>query len=367
MQREETGIFKLAAVVLVGVAAILIAVVFGGTIWSLISPFLFAWAISLAARPLSKFLYRKTKIPQKLWAAVLIILLVAGVLWGVAWGISRAWEELTEFLSRFGEGESPSDGIINTVGDVLGNVTRFLPLPESLRESPSLADFWSRLDSALEETVMSVVSAACQRIPAIAMAVAKAVPSIFLFLTVALMSSYYFSVSERSAWRTLVGLAGGEESALGGRLDRLGTRVTYAAKRYARAYLLLMLITFVEMFIGFCVIGVKYAFLLASVVAIVDFLPVLGAGTVLVPWAVVSFINGDVRTGAGLLIIFGVSLIVRQIAEPKIVGASLGLHPFVSLAAVYIGFVLFGFAGMLLAPAVAMLFAGAGLNEENHP
>ena len=354
MQREESGIFRIAAVVFVGAVTILLIGTLGGTLWSLLAPFLFAWLISLAARPLSKYLYRKTKIPQKLWAAVLIILLVAGVLWGLAWGISRAWEELSSFISGFDT-------------QFQGGLTDYLPIPEKFRSSPALVDFWNRLDTAIEESVMNIVRAACERIPAIAMAVARAVPSIFLFLTVSLMSSYYFSVSKLSAWQMIIRLAGGEESPWGGRLSRLGSRVSYAAKRYARAYLLLMLLTFAEMFIGFCAIGVKYAFLLAWVVAIVDFLPVLGAGTVLVPWAVISLINGDVRIGAGLLIIFGISLIVRQIAEPRIVGASLGLHPFVSLASVYIGFVLFGFVGMLLAPAVAMVFASASKKEEIRP
>lgn len=354
MQREETGIFRVAAAVFIGAAIILIIGFFGGTLWSLLAPFLFAWLISLAARPLSKYLYRKTKIPQKLWAAVLIIVLILGVLSAAAWGIVRAWEELSSFLSGF-----------DTEFD--GRLSDWLPIPEKFKSTPALVDFWNRLDTAVEESVMNIVRAACERIPAVAMGVAKAVPSVFLFLTVSLMSSYYFSVSRLSVWQRIVSLSGGDDSEWGGRLTRLCGRVSYAAKRYARAYLLLMLLTFAEMFLGFCVIGVKYAFLLAWVVAIVDFLPILGAGTVLVPWAVISLINGDVRIGAGLLIIFGISLIVRQIAEPRIVGASLGLHPFVSLAAVYVGWVLFGFVGMLLAPAVAMLFASVKRKEENRP
>ncbi|MBE6694416.1 MAG: sporulation integral membrane protein YtvI [Ruminococcaceae bacterium] len=359
MQTKGAELSKTAVMILSAVAVIAAIIIFGGQIWGILSPFAFAWLISLVTRPLSLKLYQKTKIPQKLWAAVLIVASVAAIVSAAVFGIVRAWEELTVLLSGINAGNSPVGDIFFTLGDALGSITKYLPLPDDLKNSPALYDFWNRLDSALEDAVMSAVGAMAERIPAIAMDVARALPSIFLFLTVLLMSSYYFSVSHRSVWQWLIRIFGGAESEWGSRLARLGGRISYAAKRYARAYLILMLLTFAEMFVGFSAIGVEYAFLLAWLVAIVDFLPVLGAGTVLVPWAAVAFISGDTPLGAGLLIILGISLIIRQIAEPKIVGASLGLHPFASLTAVYVGFKLFGIIGMLLAPAVAMLFTAA--------
>ncbi len=83
-------------------------------------------------------------------------------------------------------------------------------------------------------------------------------------------------------------------------------------------------------------------------------LPLLGTGVVLIPWAVVSFFIGDMRLGMGLLILFGVSSLVRQFTEPRLLGAELGLHPLVSLLAVYAGWKLFGVWGMMLAPFGAL-------------
>ena len=97
---------------------------------------------------------------------------------------------------------------------------------------------------------------------------------------------------------------------------------------------------------------------MATVIAVVDLLPVFGTGTVLVPWALVSLLLGQYPLGSGLLILYGVSLIVRQVAEPRLVGASLGLHPLASFAAMFVGYRLFGIVGLLLGPAVALSVTG---------
>jgi sporulation integral membrane protein YtvI len=124
---------------------------------------------------------------------------------------------------------------------------------------------------------------------------------------------------------------------------------------YLKAYLLIMLITFFEVFIGLSILKVNYAFILAIVIAIVDILPVLGTGAVLVPWAILAFIGGNAPLGIGLIVLYGVTLIARQIIEPRIIGSTLGLHPLMTLASVYIGLKLLGLAGIFIGPILALL------------
>ena len=107
------------------------------------------------------------------------------------------------------------------------------------------------------------------------------------------------------------------------------------------------------MFIGLALLRVPYAFIFALLIALVDFLPLLGTGIILIPWAVVSLLLGEVRLGIGLLALYVFSSVVRQILEPKLIGGGLGLHPLLSLAAMYAGLKLFGVWGMVLAPLVA--------------
>jgi predicted PurR-regulated permease PerM len=120
-----------------------------------------------------------------------------------------------------------------------------------------------------------------------------------------------------------------------------------------------------EGFIGLALLRVPYAFLLAVLLAVVDFLPLLGTGIILLPWAAVSLLLGEVKLGIGLAVLYGVTSVVRQVLEPKLIGEGLGLHPLVSLAAMYGGLRLFGVWGMILAPLLAAAVSAAvGEGEE---
>ena len=123
---------------------------------------------------------------------------------------------------------------------------------------------------------------------------------------------------------------------------------------YLRVYFLLFLMTFTELLIGFMILGRSYAFLLALFISAMDILPVLGVGTVLLPWAAFLFLAKDFHGAIGLLILWGVITVVRQVLEPRLIGESFGMHPLVALIALYAGLRLFGFAGLILGPAVAV-------------
>lgn len=116
------------------------------------------------------------------------------------------------------------------------------------------------------------------------------------------------------------------------------------------SYILIMSITFIELFIGLSFLGVKRAFLIALVISLFDILPVLGTGGVIVPWVIISMIQGEYSLAVGLLIVYLVIIIVRNILEPKIVGSQMGLHPVVALMALFIGAQLFGVLGLLGLP-----------------
>lgn len=131
--------------------------------------------------------------------------------------------------------------------------------------------------------------------------------------------------------------------------------------KMGKAYSIIIGVTFTEMVIGLLLLKLfgiytgGYIFAIAFVTAVVDILPVLGTGTILVPWAIWSFCTGNVAMGIGLLVVYAVIGVVRQIIEPKLVAAQLGLPPYLTLAAMYIGTQLFGFLGLFLLPMTLML------------
>ena len=103
---------------------------------------------------------------------------------------------------------------------------------------------------------------------------------------------------------------------------------------------------------GLTLLGRRYALVCALLIAALDILPLFGSGIVLVPWAIVLIVSDAVGVGVGMLVLFAVITVARQILEPRLVGGALGIHPLATLAAMYIGFRVFGIVGMLISPLV---------------
>lgn len=146
-----------------------------------------------------------------------------------------------------------------------------------------------------------------------------------------------------------------------GDLERAKIILKDSLSKMAKAYLLIMLTTFIEMSVGLTIlrlVGVfesNYIIIIAVATAIVDIIPVLGTGTVLIPWAAYSFIIGNVGMGIGLVIIYAVISVLRQVIEPKLVAGQLGLSPIVTIAALYFGLKLFGVLGVFVLPILIIM------------
>lgn len=125
--------------------------------------------------------------------------------------------------------------------------------------------------------------------------------------------------------------------------------------RVIRAYLIIMLVTSAELALGLWALRVEGFWKIALLIAVLDILPIIGSGSVLVPWGVYHLAGGNAPLGIGLLILYGVIAVVRNIVEPRIVGDQLGLHPVVTLSAMYFGLRVLGFAGIFIAPVAALL------------
>ena len=116
-----------------------------------------------------------------------------------------------------------------------------------------------------------------------------------------------------------------------------------------------MCLTFLILLAGFLLLRIDHPFLWAATVCLVDILPVLGTGTVLIPWSVVCFLQGNHLQGIGLLAVYTIISILRSVLEPRLVGKQLGLDPLVTLFAIYAGYHLWGLMGMLVAPILAVV------------
>ncbi len=318
----------------------------------IILPFAVAFCVGIPIYRLSQRIHKRTGFPRRLcaFALVLIFLTALGALIFLA--VNRLFTELEELIEWLKE---DSEGVGNTVGVVfgyVGDISSKIPFIEEIENIEGLENFRETVDKGVSDIIGGFVSRVTSSVPAWAISVIKQTPKALITVFVTVLSCFYFGMDYGRIRDGLLGRLGeaGRE-----RAERWIRLASSALARYGRAYLFIMLMTFAEVFVGLLILGKRYAFILAIIIAVVDILPVFGAGTVLVPWAVISLLMKDLRTGLGLLILYGVITIVRQIAEPKIVGESLGVHPLITLFAMFAGLTLFGIPGMLLGPAVAMV------------
>lgn len=125
---------------------------------------------------------------------------------------------------------------------------------------------------------------------------------------------------------------------------------------FLTAQFILISMTALVNLIGLLILQVEHPLTIALILGVVDLLPYLGTGIILIPWGVYSILTGDLFLGIGLLILYGLTITLRQLAEPKVLSSSLGLNPLATLVSLFVGLQLFGFIGLFLGPVILVLF-----------
>ncbi len=310
----------------------------------LFMPFIIGWLISLLANPLVRFFEDKIKIKRKAGSALVIIAVLGGIClaiygiivklieesYGLFTSLPSIWESLERDFAIIGEKWAV---IINRFPDrVVAQVENF---------GESLGENLTGLISGLSVPTVGAVGN-----------IAKNIPSILVAVIMCLLSAYFFVAEKEyaSAWiqkhvpinlqekgrlmrRTLLGAIGG----------------------YFKAQLKIEVWIYLIIVAGFMILGIKYSFLIGLGIAVLDVLPIFGTGAVLIPWAILKFLSGHYVMGTGLLVVWGVTQLTRQIIQPKIVGDSIGMPPIPTLILLYGGYQLAGVFGMILAVPLGIL------------
>lgn len=333
MKKSKTPVTDLAARLFCLVVALVALWLALRYLLPILLPFLIAWGVAILVRVPAQHLHRHTRLSERVLRLVLALSLIAACALVVGLAGVRLVGELRELLARLASAGA---------GDPLAGV---------FSAFPALAE--SELGAWLSDTLHTALASLASALPSLLSRLVSAAPRALVALLVSLFSCVYFCLDlERMSRAALPFLP----PSVRARCQFVRLRLRGIGAAYLRSYLTLMGITFAEMLIGLLWLRVDYALLLALLIALVDLFPVLGVGTVLVPWSAFSFLMGDTGRGVALLILWGVSLAVRQFAEPRLIGKGLGIHPCLTLLAMYAGLSLFGVAGMLLLPPVAALF-----------
>jgi sporulation integral membrane protein YtvI len=310
-----------------------------------IMPFIIGFFIAYLLKPAVEFLHRKLKGNRKVWAMLVIIIaygLLCLLLWLLGWRIVTSLRSLFEVLPNVYTNDI--EPALQRLNDYFINLTSGLSPDFTQAVQDMLGNVMNGLKDLVINISKSVVGWVAQ--------VSAKVPTFLISLIFTIMSSI-FILADYPNIRSFL-LKQLPSKYVGWLQDAKGF-VSDTLLKYLRAYSIIMAITFVELSIGLSILQIKSALLVAMIIAIVDIVPVLGTGSIVVPWIIISIIQGNYGRALGLLIMYVVILIVRNIMEPRIVGKSIGLNPLLTLMCMYIGFINFGVLGMLLIPMLLLI------------
>ena len=307
-------------------------------------PFVVGWIIALIANPLVKFFEKKFKVKRKAGTAFVIIsvialVIVAGYFLGV-----KLVEEMTDFISVLPEMWENTLGDFEEIGQKLASASRYLPK----EVQATFKNITSNVEEYLGELFGGLSAPTIEALGRFA----QNLPSILIGIIMSVLSAYFF-VAEKDYLPELIRKVLPESIIERANMIKRGLK--RAVGGYFKAQLKIELWMYLLLGIGFTILKVRYAFLIAIGVAFIDFLQFFGTGTVLVPWAVIKFLSADYKMVIGLLIIWGVGQLARQLIQPKIVGESIGLSPIPTLFLLFIGFKIGGVVGMIIAVPIGII------------
>ena len=306
-------------------------------------PFLLGGVLALSAEPVVRFLTRRCRLPRAAGAGIgvsLSFLLLSGCLLGLLSLVFEGLKSLAGILPQLVEGAQAGIGLLED---------RLLALsqraPEAVRPilSAGVADFFSGGTSFLQQGAAYIFS--------LAGGLLIHIPDQALRLLTTVIAGFMISAKLPKIREFSRKLLKGEKLRQALLVLR---RVRTAVGHWLLAQLKLSGITMLVLLLGLSLLRIPYAPVWAVFIALMDALPLLGTGTVLIPWSLISLLRGDRITALGLLCAYVIAALLRSTLEPRFVGRQLGLDPLLTLASLYCGYRLWGFGGMILSPLLTI-------------
>ncbi len=340
MKKYSKAVANLAIAFLILIAVIFLlprAIVF-------FMPFVVGWIIALIAGPMVRFFEEKIKLKRKIGSAFVIVAVIALVVLLLYFVSSQLIQQLVGLIGALPDMWESMEADLNGIAERINAFFDKLPfaIPTNISEAAEtigdyLGDFFGRISAPTIEAAGNF---------------AKFLPGFFIGLIMALLSAYFF-VAERmqiNEW-----FRKSMPAAVQLRYRMVRDSLLHSVGGYLKAQLKIEVWMYLLLLIGLGVLRVDYYALIAFVIAFLDFIPFLGTGTVLIPWAIMKILTGDYGMTIGLLIIWGVGQLARQLIQPKIVGDSIGVPPLPTLFLLYVGYKVGGVVGMIIAVPIGLL------------
>ncbi|MBO5094718.1 MAG: sporulation integral membrane protein YtvI [Lachnospiraceae bacterium] len=307
-------------------------------------PFLIGWVIAGIANPLVRFFEEKLRIKRRTGSAFVIVSVIALVILAGYFILSKLLGMTVTIIGALPEMWEQLETEFREIGRNMNDL--YDSLPVEVRDS--IIKIGEKTDSYIAGLVGSIGTPTVNAVGNFA----RNIPNMLISVIMCLLSSYFFVAEKetigqfcqrciprqiREKWRIVI------------------NSLTGAVGGYFKAQFKIEIWIFLLMLVGFLLLRISYAPVIAFLIAVLDFLPFFGAGAVMIPWAVIKALGGDYRMALWLLVIWGVGQLVRQIIQPKIVGDSVGIAPLPTLFLLFIGYKCAGVAGMILSVPIGII------------
>ncbi len=308
-------------------------------------PFLVAFIISLFMEPLIKFVHKRTSLTRKTSAVIVLILVSILIIGLISWGITVLIGEATNLLQSLNQ---YIENAYYQIQNIIQNINfEKVKIPQEVTTviQNSLWEFVGAISEWVKNFLTSLMSFLTQ------------IPTIAIYIGICFVATYFICTDKLYMIDQL------EHHLPKEWVKRIGKHIRELITSlggYLKAEATLILISFIVSLIGlyifkFMGFNIGYPLLAALGIGFVDALPILGSGTAMIPWAVISAVNGDIGLAIAILILWIIMSVIRQFAEPRVVSHHIGIHPIFTLIAMYTGFKAIGVLGMFIGPIVLII------------
>jgi len=338
---------------LINIVLIIIGIYIGSKLAVFYMPFLIAFIISLIVEPAIRYLMKKTNLTRRMSAIIIFLIVFSIIIGGVTWGIVSLVSESTNLLQTLNfyidKAYAQIQGVVGKM-----SITKI-----------SISSNISNLFQDASTDILYKVSGWLTQFLTKFINVITSIPTIAIYTVITILS-LYFMCTDRIYILDMM-----EHHMPSKWVHKIAIHIKAISKSlggYLKAEATLILVSFSISVIGLYVLkfvgmNVKYPLLMGLGISFVDALPILGAGTIMLPWAIGSALNGDLRLGISIAVIWIIMSVVRQILEPKIVSGKIGIHPIFTLIAMYTGFRVIGVFGILVGPIVLIILKSIFANR----
>ncbi len=309
-------------------------------------PFLIAFVISLIIEPAVRYLMKKMNLTRKMSAIIIFIIFFSILIGMIAWGIVSLISESTNLLQAL---NIYIDKAYTQVQEIIGKL--------EINKISFSNNVLNIMDNASREILLKISTWLTSFLTNL-INVITSIPTISIYTIITILALYFICTDKIYILDFM------EQHFPKKWVQKVLTHIKEISRSlggYLKAEAILILVSFFISVIGlylfkFIGMNIQYPLLIALGIGFVDALPILGSGSVMVPWAVISSLNGDIRLGIAIIILWIIMSLIRQLLEPRIVSGKIGIHPIFTLIAMYTGFKIIGVMGMLLGPIVLIVF-----------